>query len=284
MLKLGRWRLRRIAAALRWGTGYLASTPAVLGNAMPKSGSHLIIQILQGLTRIGPFVNPGFPPVNRTEDNRQLSVDGILDVLGSLDPGDIAYGYLDARDEFIEAISRDQMASIFVYRDPRDMIVSHIFYATEIFPRHGMHDYYTNELSTMEQRINTAISGIHRDGLELIGVKGRYLAYMDWLKERAVLCLRFEDLRTNPEQSYNRILDYLESRGFQAKVSRETAVRALSEAVQPKKSGTFRSGKVGDWRQYFTPANVEVFKQSTGDLLQNLGYEQDSSWSLDQVN
>ena len=67
-----RYQGRRWAVALRYGPGSLDRLPAVLGNAMPKSGSHLIIQVLQGLTRIGPFVNPGYPPVNRGEDNRKL--------------------------------------------------------------------------------------------------------------------------------------------------------------------------------------------------------------------
>jgi len=105
-LKLARWQLRRFNTALRWGPDKLASVPAVLGNAMPKSGSHLIIQVLQGLTRIGPFVNPGFPPVNRAEDNRQYSVKGILDNINSMRTGDIGYGYLDARDEYVSALNR----------------------------------------------------------------------------------------------------------------------------------------------------------------------------------
>ena len=52
-----------------------SKTPSVLGNAMPKSGSHLINQVVQGLTRLGPFVNPGFPPVNRDEVNEKLPDD-----------------------------------------------------------------------------------------------------------------------------------------------------------------------------------------------------------------
>jgi hypothetical protein len=282
-IKIGRWQFRRLITALRWGSDCAASVPAVLGNAMPKSGSHLIIQILQGLTRIGPFVNPGFPPVNRTEDNRQLSTKGILENINNMRPGDIGYGYLDARDEFVSALTSEGLASIFVFRDPRDMIISHVFYATEIFPNHGMHEYYTNHLSTMEERINAAIGGVHDNGLELMGVKERYDAHIAWLDQPGILCIRFEELRKNQEQSYQRILDYLERKGYQPSISRQEAVISLGEAVQPKKSGTYRSGRVGDWRQHFSQANVDFFKQSTGDLLQKLGYEQDDAWSLHQA-
>ena len=281
-LKLIRWQMRRLNTALRKGQDNLASAPAVLGNAMPKSGSHLIIQILQGLTRIGPFVNPGFPPVNRAEDNRQFSVEGILDNISRMKSGDIGYGYLDARQEYIDALTRDGIASIFVFRDPRDMIISHVFYATEIFEEHGMHDYYTNNLSTMEERINAAIRGVNENDLELIGVRERYEAHLGWLDQQEILCLRFEQLRENQEQAFDLILDYLKLQGFQPELNREEARQALGEAVQPRKSGTFRSGKVGDWRQHFTQMNVDVFKQSTGDLLIKLGYEEDGTWSLGQ--
>ena len=60
LLKSARWQGRRLAVALRWGPANLQDTPTVLGNAMPKSGSHLINQVVQGLVQLGPFVNSGF--------------------------------------------------------------------------------------------------------------------------------------------------------------------------------------------------------------------------------
>ncbi|MGD9093600.1 MAG: hypothetical protein PVF74_12190, partial [Anaerolineales bacterium] len=131
-LKIGRWRARRGLVALRWGGERSNSVPVVLGNAMPKSGSHLIIQVLQGLTRIGPFVNPGFPPVNRAEDNSILGKDAILANIRRMRPGDIGYAYVEAREPFTSVLSQPERATVFVYRDPRDMIVSHVFYATDM--------------------------------------------------------------------------------------------------------------------------------------------------------
>ena len=78
VLKLGRLELRRYWATRRWGEDALQRAPRVFGNAMPKAGSHLLIQILWGLTEVGPFVNPGFPPVNRFEDNSHLPKEVIL--------------------------------------------------------------------------------------------------------------------------------------------------------------------------------------------------------------
>jgi hypothetical protein len=277
-LKLVRWRARRLQASLRWGPTNLNAMPAVLGNAMPKSGSHLIIQVLQGLTRIGPFVNPGFPPVNRSEANAKLSVEAVLTNLKRMRPGDVAYGYLAARQPYLSALAQPDRATVFVFRDPRDVIVSHVFYATEMHPGHGMHRYYTEVLNSMEQRIDAAIQGVQEPGSELSSVRAKFQAYLGWLEQPDVLCLRFEELILERDAALGHILDYLQGRGFTTKMGREQAVEVLKEAIAPRKSGTFRKGQPGNWQEHFTQANKAHFKATAGDLLIQLGYEQDNNW------
>ena len=277
-LKNGRWQARRAATSLRWGHKRFQAAPAVLGNAMPKSGSHLIIQVLQGLTGLGPFVNGGFPPVNRGEDNSKLPEKTILANIQRMQPGDIAYGYLKAQEPFISALTAPGRASVFVYRDPRDMIVSHVFYATQMHTGHWMHRYYTETLHSMEERINAAIEGVDEDGTELSDIRTKYLAYTGWLEQSQVLSMRFEDLILEREAALGRILDYLAWRGFTPQASRDQAVAVLAEAIKPKKSGTYRKGQPGNWREHFTPANKALFKAQAGDLLLSLGYEQNDSW------
>lgn len=277
-LKLGRWQARRAIAAMRWGPQNLQNAPVVLGNAMPKSGSHLLIQVLQGLTTLGPFVNPGFPPVNRTEDNNKLPDSAVLENIQRMRPGDIGYGYIGAQAAFIDALTRPGRATVFVYRDPRDMIVSHIFYATQMHPDHWMRRYYTERLHTMEERINAAIQGVDEPGSELTEVRKRYEGYLGWLDQDGVLSLRFEDLIQERETTLGRLLDYLDGRGFTPAVPRQTAIETLSKAIAPKRSGTFRKGVPGNWKEHFTEANKALFKGKTGDLLISLGYEADYDW------
>jgi hypothetical protein len=277
-LKIMRWKARRSLAAMRWGNQALQSTPTVLGNAMPKSGSHLIIQVLQGLTKIGPFVNPGFPPVNRSQDNSKQPDSFVLSSIERMRPGDIAYGYVHARQPFTSALTRPGRATIFVYRDPRDMIISHVFYATQMHQGHGMHRYYTETLRTMEERINAAILGVEEPGSELSPIRKKYENYLGWLEQPEVLCLRFEDLILEREQALGRILGYLAQRGFTPRVERSQAIAALAESIAPRKSGTFRKGKPGNWQEHFTEANKAFFKETTGDLLLQLGYEANDGW------
>jgi len=277
-LKQARWHIRRARVALQWGLGALGSTPSVLGNAMPKSGSHLLSQILVGLTQIGPFVNPGFPPVNRSESNIALSDEAVLSNLQRMRPGDIRYGYLHSREPYLTAVKSPGRATVFLYRDPRDMLVSHVFFATEMRTGHGMHRYYTEVLDNMEDRLNAAIEGVRQPGHELSSVRKRYDDYLGWLDHPDVLSLRFEDLVVDRQMALERILTYLVCRGFVCSTPLVEAIEVLDRAVAPEKSGTFRKGEAGEWREHFSEENKERFKLVAGDLLIRLGYESDDDW------
>ncbi len=278
LLKLVRWHYRRARTARKWGSSVLEQTPIVLGNAMPKSGSHLINQVIQGLVDIGPFVNPGFPPVNRDEENEKLSQNTVLKNLRRMKSGDIAYGYIKANEPFTSLLTESGRATIFVYRDPRDMIISHVFYATQMHKGHGMHRYYNETLHTMEERINAAINGVDQPGFELSPIREKYLGYLGWLAYPEVLCIRFEDLILDQKNALDRILCYLIERGFQPTLARSKEIEILQRAIAPNKSGTFRKGQPGNWREHFTPENIAFFKDQTGDLLTRLGYVQSEDW------
>lgn len=277
-IKKLRWQLRRWQTARRWGREVLERMPIVIGNAMPKSGSHLLIQVLLGLTQIGPFVDPGIPPISRSAGNRNLPAQAVVANLHRLQPGDIAYSYLHAREPYISELTRAGVAAFFIYRDPRDVIVSHVFYATQLHTEHGMYRYYTEKLSSMEQRIDAAIRGVKEPGAQLSPILTKYRNYLDWLDQASVMSLRFEDLVLDRRSSLGRILDHLSARGFQPQLPRDDAIGSLESVIAPHASGTFRRGQPGEWREHFTDENKRVFKSATGDLLQRLGYEAGSAW------
>ena len=263
---------------MKYGHHKLSESPIIFGNAMPKSGSHLLTQILYGLVTIGPFINPGFPPVNRNEQNNSLEEHQILENIRSMRSGDIRYGYIHAREPFFSLLTQQKYVHIFIYRDPRDMLISHIFYAKDMYPGHGMHDYYNQRLSSMEERINAAVKGVTEPGFELASVRQRYESYLDWLKNPQTFTVKFEDLVIKSKSTFEKMLDYLENRGARFDCARTTAVEKLINQIQPQKSGTFRKGVSGEWKTYFTESNKDVFKLVAGNLLQELGYENTNDW------
>ncbi len=60
--------------------------------------------------------------------------------------------------------------------------------------------------------------------------------------------------------------------------TRQLILDSLETSINPKKSPTFRSGKTGEWKKYFTDEHKKIFKEVAGDLLVKLGYEKDNAW------
>ena len=277
-LKKLRWQYRRGQVSRAYGTETLSRAPIVFGNAIPKSGSHLIIQVLLGLREIGAFVDPGFPPVNRYEDNSKLSQDKIIANLKAMQSGDIGYGYLGCNEPYRNILTAPEWATVFIYRDPRDVVVSSVFYISELNPSHDLHNYYNTQFGSVAERINAEITGITDPNHPYSGVRKRFEKYMGWLAESAILSLSFEEIILERETAFKKLFDYLEARGAKFSVTREDALAVLRRAIQPKKSGTFRKGKTGNWREHFTEANKTLFKETAGDILIDLGYEKDLDW------
>lgn len=288
-LRLFRRSLRRFQQMIRYGKSSLSGAPVFFANSFPKSGTHLLIQILNGFPHLGPAVNSGLQPIVmfRGDTGQGRSSTQIVADFNTLLPGDITYGHVHAISDVVKVVCQDNFASYFIIRDPRDIVVSHVHYVTDIEQNHVHHDYFKNSLADMEQRITASIAGysIATPGheqkgmdLDLPNIRMRLAPYLDWITQEAVLFLRFEDLVTDREAAIGRILDHAIRRGFLINTDRDRAISALETFINPAKSPTFRSGKVGEWVKEFSPEHKRLFKEICGDLLVSLEYEADNNW------
>jgi hypothetical protein len=265
-------------AILRWKRFSFHDAPPIFGNSKPKSGSHLLLQILNGFTQIMPYRYVDAEPIRTIKkDGGRRTTDDILADLKHVQAGVIGWGYVDATKENASFLTSTGRVNYFMYRDPRDMLVSQVFFATDMHGEHGMHAYY-NSLPDFAARLKVAITGIDQDGLKMVSVKQRYEGVFQWLEQKNVMCIRFEDLIDNRDVTLNAMLDEVEKTGYKIPTPRQKALSILTEAIQPKKSHTFRSGKTGGWKQYFTDEHKGLFQDVAGDLLVKLGYEKDNHW------
>ena len=92
------------------------------------------------------------------------------------------------------------------------------------------------------------------------------------------MCIRFEDLINKRNTTLNAMLDEVERTGYKSPTPRDKALEILVQAIRPKKSQTFRVGKTGGWKEYFTEEHRALFKDVAGDLLVRLGYEKNNDW------
>jgi hypothetical protein len=271
------WKARRFQVLLKYGSANVGRMPIVFGNAVPKNGSKLLFNILRGLTLIGPMVDTGLNEIKPFFHGKPTSPEWIRHQIKALRPGDIRLGYLYATPANIQLLCKNGWANFFILRDPRDAVVSEVFYALEIHTDHLLHDYLASR-DSMESRLNTIISGIPDGALKRVDVRGHYERFWGWIEQSDICIIRFEDLITSPKTELEKMFDYLISHGFEPFIPRHQALDVLQSQMTPRKSTTFRKGIAGDWRNHFTQENKTRFKQIAGDLLIRLGYEKTNDW------
>ncbi len=265
-------------AILRWRRFSFNDAPPIFANSKPKSGSHLLLQVMNGFTQIMPYKYVDADPVRTIKkDGGRRTADDILADLKRTPNGVIGWGYVDATEANASFLTGSGRVNFFIYRDPRDMLVSQVFFATDMHEEHGMHEYY-NSLPDFAARLKVAITGIDKDGLKMVNVKQRYEGVFQWLGQKNTMCLRFEDLINKRDATLLKMLDEVENTGYKIPTPREKALAILVDAIQPKKSHTFRSGKTGGWTQHFTEEHKKLFNDVAGDLLVRLGYEKNNDW------
>jgi hypothetical protein len=252
--------------------------PVLLGISFPKSGTHLLDQILLGFNRVAPFSRRlhSFYAEYEGESGRKRSPEQAVRWLDSLRPGDNASAHLFARPEAVALVTTPAFVPYFIFRDPRDVVVSHVFYVTEMEPDHVHHAHYQS-LPDFDARLKVSILGRPDLDIEFPNIADRFTPYLGWLDQPSVMKIHFEDLIHDHAGTLDRIIDH-----FLARVSlqspRSLLHESLETSINPSKSPTFRSGKTGEWKQYFTAEHKKIFKGVAGDLLIRLGYEKDSDW------
>jgi hypothetical protein len=282
-------RLLRRAARRFWQTlrnGALSASPVFFANSFPKSGTHLLTQVMHGFTRLGPAVDSGLPAVVTFDGftGRQRSIAEIMADLGRFLPGDIGYGHVHALPQAVEWLCRPGVAAYFILRDPRDVVVSHVHYVAEMAPDHIHHRYYHEVLQTFDDRLRASITGVSTEELArasggkpvyepLPDIRARFEPYLGWLEHSEVLVLRYEDFIRERSEALARVLDHAVNRGFKLAIDRQAALQVLDESIDPARSPTFRSGKIGGWQKSFTGEHNKLFTRLAGDLLSGLGYE-----------
>jgi hypothetical protein len=95
--------------------------------------------------------------------------------------------------------------------------------------------------------------------------------------------VRYEDLLENSEEEFRRLLEFLGADAGEQVVRRCVSAASFENLAGGRKRGQeaasfFRKGIAGEWSDVFTEQNKRDFKEVAGDLLIDLGYEDDNSW------
>tara|TARA_Y100000590_G_C15653402_1_gene989653 strand:- start:672 stop:1523 length:852 start_codon:yes stop_codon:yes gene_type:complete len=249
----------------------------VLINSFPKSGTHLLYQLFENMLNIKSYHTfiasmPSFTQIERTKKKTLQMINAMVD-------GELARAHLFYDPAFEKSLAIKNLVHFFIYRDPRDIVISEANYFYDMNPFNRYH-YYFKKYPKLSDRIMFSIKGnaYHKTAIHYPNIALRFNKYKSWMSTNSVYCVKYENLVG--KNKYNEIkkimLHYLEHSN--ENVSIDDLVKNAISNIDPKKSHTFREGGTQKWKQYFNQEHKKVFKKISGELLIDLEYETDMNW------
>lgn len=271
-----------------------ALVPGVIIVSPPKAGTHLALKalsLLPGL-KVAAHARP-LRDVAETEaaDPRstpfRIGIDWPLAVsarmlalhLDAVGRGRYTSLHLPHSEATAGLLRARGLRTLLILRDPRDVVASHAEYVARE-TTHFLFETY-QQLTPEERRMRSiwGLPPVAPGQPGLLDVGARFRSALGWARESGVLTLRFEDL--------------VGPRGGGSREAQERDLGRLASAIGATCDGatrsriadclfggtaTFRRGAIGSWRDVFSREVIEAFKDHTGDLLIELGYEKDDAW------
>ncbi len=246
----------------------------VLINSIPKSGTHLLSNML--------FSVPYSQMRGDATDADKFSDDSerfefVKNQLTDFSEDTVFLAHIPHSQQIDNWLEEKGIKQVFVLRDPRDVAVSMHYYVMKSKGKHYHFPLY-NQLQTNEERLLRVIEGFG-DGETSYNVNSEsipnlklfYEAYLPWIESPNTYVVKFEDL-INPTKKYEEVQELLKF--LEITPSNANIDRMIQRGQNPKRSGTFRKGKTGGWKDEFQPEHIEAFERVFGnELLKKLGYE-----------
>ena len=237
---------------------------SVLCISIPKAGTHL----LERAICLHPRLHRKFlPTVVRVRGMDEW--DGLDALLASLRSGQLAIAHLPYHETYRGVLSRHDVKTIFLMRDPRDIVVSQVHYI-ERLAHHPHHEVFSRRTAGRE-RLKLAILGDPDAGIP--SIRERLDRFAGWLNT-ADLSVRFEDLigpagagdRGRQEHAVRSIYNLLH-----VDVD-DVFVQRVCDSLFSGDSPTFRKGRIEQWRGDFDPEIVAMFERVVDGAMDPFGY------------
>jgi plasmid stabilization system protein ParE len=205
-------------------------------------------------------------------------------------PGEVFLGHVEADPEVMAFIDSHGFRTLFIYRDPRDVVVSLLHWwkrdPTMTWEEPDSWPFrYFQTLDSDEDRLTFLIKGWPQlspagfpSDVDFPDIGERFRAFTPWIDSSSCLAIRFEDLK-DPARSpgvVRAIAHHLYPRASERRLDK--LVARMEEGADPSRSRTFRKGGSGGWREAMTDHHRQLFKKHAGRLLVDLGYEDDLDW------
>ncbi len=272
--------------------------PILLVNSIPKSGTHQVGKLAEMLGFIDlriHLLDGQYWDYNRKGDlhkwnalsdyetfaNPRLIRQPLDRALSRMGRGQFARAHINCTERTQAAIRKASIKHLFIYRDPRDIVVSYVQHVTNRPDRNPLpaaHEYFSSSLTDDHQRIDATIEGVA--GVQPGMLEFIFNGKVEWLDDPDTCCVRFEDIvgergggtAERQREAISKILSYL---GIH---QTDALHEQIANELHGGQTHTFNKGQIGGWRDAFSADNIRRFKETAGDLLIRLGYESNDNW------
>lgn len=152
----------------------------------------------------------------------------------------------------------------YIYRDPRDAMLSAYDYGQRALKK-GRPNAFSH-LTDFQKSVDFI--------LEYVRI------WEKWLQEKDVLVARYEDLLTDYDRETARLVGFLKVDGNkpEARAEHSRSVRKVIEGYRPgaaegQQGLHFFKGKIGRFRESYSPEEQAILREKLGTYLQRMGYE-----------
>lgn len=241
--------------------------PSIFVNSLPKSGTHLLLQVTRALPNVryfGRFIATS-PSITQKERSPKQLAKRISAILPLETLGCHMYYSPEAK----AALQSINAIHLFIYRDPRDVLTSEAYYLSEMNRWHRMHKHYS-KLTNDRDRLQLAMDGFDS---RYPDCNSRLLPYAGWLHDPNTLAIRYEDISgTDRDTELSKIVDTFIARTGGRSCDRKAVLETVKMAIDPKKSHTFRKGGSGKWREGLSTAEAASVTENLKPSLEAFGY------------
>jgi len=105
-------------------------------------------------------------------------------------------------------------------------------------------------------------------------------------KPDQVLIVRYEEMKSEPLSTLRGVFEFLGVDSRIVHVRKCLELNTFQKRAKGRRPGDgdsksfYRKGIIGDWKNHFSPENIALFKEISGDTLIEAGYVHNNQWGL----
>jgi hypothetical protein len=244
----------------------LSAQQKIFFTSIPKSGTHFMLAFLKELTGMSEIGLSTIRKNNKFANHESLDITDLPD-LYRFTKNQFIWFHAPWTADAAQLLVEHDIKVIFMYRDPRDQQFSML--------------NWLNDQQLQQVPFSQFGQALARGDLAwpFGSVTSLYANFLRWKLEKNVYTTTFEKIigsRGGGDDAVQ-LQELINIANFLEIDTTEDALRAIANKIYGVGS-TFKFGKIGTWREFYTQENKDIFKAISGSLLQDLGYEQDLAW------